>query len=428
MLTAALIGAGRRGRDIYGGIIKDNCTGLKINAVAEPSIIKRKLTGWQHKIPQKNQFSCYEKMLSKDKLSDALLITTLDHKHYYPTIKGIENGYKILLEKPITPNFEQLKDMAFHVKNKSNEIIITHTLRYTSFYKKIKEIIDKDIIGKIKSINHKENVGYFHFAHSYVRGKWRDETTSAPLFLAKSSHDFDLFTWLLGKRCVEVLARGEQSYFKQENHPANAGKRCLSCSIESDCPYSALHIYLSRDEENPWPKVISRDFPPRPVIKLGIKYTDLGRCVFLCNSTMPEFLEAYLKYEDNINVNFTLNGLSKNMNRITCFYGTKGELKADFEKNKIIINHFKGEKQIIEPPVKAGYHGGGDINMIEDFIDFLYKGSGNKDLTTFEASIESHLTAFAAEKSRLSKKKVSLDFFRTELNNVRGLTAARATS
>ena len=51
--------------------------------------------------------------------------------------------------------------------------------RYFPPVVKIKEIIDSGAIGSVMTINHTENVGYWHFAHSFVRGNWRNEASGA---------------------------------------------------------------------------------------------------------------------------------------------------------------------------------------------------------------------------------------------------------
>ena len=43
-------------------------------------------------------------------------------------------------------------------------------------------------------------------------------------------------------------------------------------------------------------------------------------------------------------------------------------------------------------------HGGGDLGLIGDFLDLIENGGESR--TSLEASIESHLMAFAAEESR----------------------------
>jgi predicted dehydrogenase len=48
-------------------------------------------------------------------------------------------------------------------------------MRYFPPCVKIRQIIDQGDIGDVMTINHTENVGYWHFAHSFVRGNWRNE-------------------------------------------------------------------------------------------------------------------------------------------------------------------------------------------------------------------------------------------------------------
>ena len=57
-------------------------------------------------------------------------------------------------------------------------LAVCHVLRYFPPVVKIKEIIDSGVIGDVMTINHTENVGYWHFAHSFVRGNWRNEGES----------------------------------------------------------------------------------------------------------------------------------------------------------------------------------------------------------------------------------------------------------
>ena len=62
-------------------------------------------------------------------------------------------------------------------------------------------------------------IGYYHFAHSYVRGNWRREEDSAPMILAKACHDLDIIQWLVGEKCEALSSFGNLFYFKKENAP-----------------------------------------------------------------------------------------------------------------------------------------------------------------------------------------------------------------
>ena len=82
--------------------------------------------------------------------------------------------------------------------------IVSYVLRYTLFYKMIKEIIDSGEIGKVININNTENVAYWHHAHSYTRGNWKDSKETGPMILTKCSHDLDLLFWLTGKNVKRI--------------------------------------------------------------------------------------------------------------------------------------------------------------------------------------------------------------------------------
>ena len=97
-------------------------------------------------------------------------------------------------------------------------VVICHVLRYTKFFNTIKEIIQSGELGNVVTIAHNENIGYYHFAHSYVRGPWNNSSTSAPLIVTKSCHDMDILLYLLESRHAKRISSfGGLSYFCNKN-------------------------------------------------------------------------------------------------------------------------------------------------------------------------------------------------------------------
>src|SRR5205085_9899193 len=128
------------------------------------------------------------------------------------------------------------------------------------FYVKLKEILDSEMIGEVINIEHIEGIGWWHFAHSYVRGNWRNTTKSSPIILAKSCHDMDILLWLIGKSCTKISSFGTLSHFKIDNASEGSTERCTDgCKVEPECPYSALKLYMNMNKSG-WPiNIISED-------------------------------------------------------------------------------------------------------------------------------------------------------------------------
>ena len=125
-------------------------------------------------------------------------------------------------------------------------------LPYSPYVASITELVRSGQLGRLLHIVHLEPIGYYHFAHSYVRGNWQSEKTSAPIILTKSSHDLDLFNrWLWPLVPNKVASFGGLGHFRNERKPEEARAagvmRCLECpaSVEQRCEYSAKRSTLS---------------------------------------------------------------------------------------------------------------------------------------------------------------------------------------
>jgi predicted dehydrogenase len=247
MIEAALIGAGARGMNAYASYALKNPHEIKFIAVAEAKDERRKKFSQYHGIDNDMQFSSWEELLDKPKLCDALLICTQDKMHFEPTMKALQKGYKILLEKPMSPNPVEALQMAEEVERLGGMMTVCHGMRYSTYYSALKEIIDKEEIGKITSIQWTENVGFWHQAHSFVRGNWRNSEESSPMILQKSCHDMDMLQWLVNGECVKVSSFGSLSYFNEKNAPEGSTARCTDgCKVEHECSVFSIKVVFKR--------------------------------------------------------------------------------------------------------------------------------------------------------------------------------------
>lgn len=95
--------------------------------------------------------------------------------------RAYELGYHVMCEKPMSPDPAECLAMGEWVKKSGKTMTVCHVLRYSPFFTEIKRVVDSGAIGELASVQHMENVGFWHQAHSFVRGNWRnsDETTAA---------------------------------------------------------------------------------------------------------------------------------------------------------------------------------------------------------------------------------------------------------
>jgi predicted dehydrogenase len=162
-VTAIVIGAGERGM-IYSGYSKKNPDELKIIGVAEPVKDRRGRFAKQYEIPKKYQWSDWKNIFDYPKIADVLIISTPDNVRSGPVLEGLKAGYDLLLEKPIAQSWQECNEILKYAKKSNRIVAICHVLRYTPYFRKMKELINSGVIGDIVSIQHMEQVGYIHMS------------------------------------------------------------------------------------------------------------------------------------------------------------------------------------------------------------------------------------------------------------------------
>ena len=345
----------------------------------------------------------------KEKRADVLVIATQDQDHVRECIKALEVGYDVLLEKPITPKKEECLALLEAQKKYQHKVVVCHVLRYAPVYLHVAKLINEGVIGTLVDIHAIEQVSFWHIAHSFVRGNWRDSNTTSPMILAKCCHDMDLLQFYANSRCKTISSIGSLSFFKKENQPKDASDRCQTCKYIDTCPYSAKYVYVQRwinagKPETMWPQnVVCTEHPltEERIVK-AYESNGYGRCVFACDNNVVDHQETNILFENGVTANLCMMGFTGSNGRIYKFHGTYGEIDLDEERRELVIKRFSQKDEVItfsQLPDVTGGHGGGDMGLVNAFYQALLS-DGNL-CTTLESSIESHLMAFAAEESRL---------------------------
>ena len=405
-ITAVVLGAGSRG-SIYAGYAKEHPEELKIIAIAEPRRDRLDALAEEVGVLPEYRFDSWKDLLSQPKLADCAFVCTLDDDHIAPALKAMELGYDLLLEKPMSNREAECLQIAETARRTGRTLAVCHVLRYTPFYMTLKALIDQGAVGQVTTINQIENVGYWHQAHSFVRGNWRNSTETSPMLLQKSCHDMDIILWLMGSTCTKVHSFGSLRHFTPENAPAGAAERCLECPHRDTCPYSAPKLYMDM-ERTGWPvDVITTDLSEAGRRK-ALEEGPYGRCVYYCDNDVVDRQVVNLEFENGSVATFTMTGLSADFFRELKIFGTEGQIRANMGTKEIVLHRFGEEPQTVpvDMGTEASGHGGGDYGLMADFLRILREGGESR--SSAEVSLQSHLICFAAERSRNEDLVVTL--------------------
>ena len=409
MKTLVLIGAGARGMT-YARLIQKS-ESARIIAVAEIKEDRRQHAMRELGLTADAIYNHADDLLAAGRLADACIIATQDRDHYDEAIKALNLGYDLLLEKPISPNADECVHIARLAQEKGCRVAVCHVLRYAPFFVALKNIIDSGELGRVIEIQHNENIGNFHMAHSFVRGNWRNSEEACPIILAKSCHDLDLLVWLTGSRCQSVASFGELTYFKESNAPAGSAARCLDCPAAQTCRYDARKCYL--DTVGSWPTTtLTVDQTDEGVIQ-ALREGPYGRCVYRCDNDVCDHQVSILRFENGVTATFNLSAFTNRVARTMKIMCEHGEIRASELAGCIEVIPFAStgvaetQARTIYPARGGKGHGGGDEGIVRALLNML-SHDGAEMSTNIAASIESHLMAEAAEISRREHRIVDL--------------------
>lgn len=408
-ITAILLGAGHRGADAYATYALKYPNELQFVGVAEPRDDRREEFVAAHKIPAENCVSDWKEILSRPKFADCVFICTQDKMHFEPLKAATEKGYDIMCEKPVTPVKQELLALRDLAQKYSGNISVCHVLRYSPFFTKIKSLLDAGAIGQLVNIQHIECVGFWHMAHSFVRGNWRNTAESCPMILAKCCHDIDILLWLVGKKCEKVSSFGSLSHFRAENAPSGAPKRCMDgCAHRDSCPYYAPRFYLDhpKAEIDGFRRVLCTDSTNDASVLEALRTSPYGRCVYHCDNDVVDHQVVNMEFAGGVTASLTMTAFTPRCERIIKLQGTHGEISGWMEDNKIVVADFaSGSTTEIKLNAIERGHNGSDDAMMKAFVEVLASEGKIKSKTGAIEALDSHLIALAAEESRLNGGK-----------------------
>lgn len=412
-VTAALLGAGQRGYYNYGPYALQYPEELRFVAVAEPNPARRERFAAAHHIPPERRFASWEALIAQGRIADVLFNTTQDRTHYRSTLAALETGYDVLLEKPMATSLAENVALVQAAERSGRILQVCHVLRYSPFFSTLHQILTSGRLGDVITVEHRENVAFWHMAHSYVRGHWRNLATASPMILAKCCHDLDILFWNLGRKVNRIHSFGALIHFRPENAPPGATARCTDgCPAGDRCPFDARRLYLDPGRTG-WPVSVISEEPGLEARRRALETGPFGRCAYFCDNDVVDHQSVNMEFEGGTTAVLFMHGHSYEESRTMRYDGTRATLRGKFTYSGGWIevhDHLTGRREeLVIPPAESG-HGGGDFGVVRAFL----RGVRGEEpvLTPAREALESHLLAFAAEASRLNGTVVDMREFR----------------
>lgn len=401
-VDAVLVGAGRRGYHNFGGYALKHTRKIRFIAVAEPNDALRERFAREHGIPEEMSFGSWEALAAKGQLAPALFNASNDTTHYASTMAAIECGYKVLTEKPVATSPEECVSLVSAAHRQGATVWVCHELRNTDFFTAVRDVVRSGRLGELVHVEHRENVSYWHMAHSFVRGNWSNKTGSGPMILTKCCHDFDILWWILGVVMKRLSSFGSLMHYRLDHAPRqDVPERCTDgCPIEQECAFHAPRLYLD-GFMGTLASALSLD-TSRRALSEALETGPYGKCVYHSGNDVVDHQVVSMESESGLTVTLTMQGHSNVEGRTMRYDGSRATMFGTFSgpRSEITIHDHRSETSETIRPHVGGNHGGGDERLMTSFVRAV-RSDDRSDVSTVQDALGSHLLAFAAEESRL---------------------------
>ena len=370
-----------------------------ITALAEPREGRRLLAAAEFGVAADRAVADWRELAARPDLDvDAVVVSTPDRQHTEPALAFLARGLPLLLEKPMAPTPEEARSIADAAEEASVMVCVAHVLRYSAYTEAVKAVLDSGALGDVVSVEHLEPVGWWHHAHSFVRGNWRREDESNPMLMAKCCHDVDWLSYIVDRPARRVSSFGSLTHFTAANKPAGAAARCLDCAVERQCPYSARRIYLERVPDHSariWPLSILAERVDEEAITAALRDGPYGRCVYDCDNDVVDHQVVNIEYEGGVTASLTMTAFTPMTFRKTRIFGTHGMLEGD-GYSLSIFDFLTGDTtatQVIDPAdAEAGEgHLGADAALTRSFLAAV-RDQGSESHPHLAAGESAHAT------------------------------------
>jgi len=272
---------------------------------------------------------------------DWVMIASWNCFHAEQTVAAFEAGKHVFCQKPLATTLEECAQMHRAWKASGKMFNIGLTLRYSPHYRKIRQLIEEGILGRMLSMEFNETIDFNH--GGYIMGDWRRLRKYAGThLLEKCCHDIDLANWMVGADAARVASFGGLDFFLPENehHVERLGT--------NDRGRKAYSTWGGLIDENP----------------------------FTSDKDIIDNQVAIIEYANGVRACFHANCNAGITERRMYILGTEGAIRANVLTGAIETRRI-GFGTVIEDAATdaSGGHGGGDMVLAGELADSMLRES-----------------------------------------------------
>jgi predicted dehydrogenase len=301
-------------------------------------------------------FGDFDRMLQETR-PDCVIVTTVDRYHHEYIIRSLDAGCDVITEKPMTIGAEQCRAILAAEKRSGKAVTVTFNYRFAPYTTRVKELVRAGAIGKPLSVDFEWILDTRHGA-DYFRRWHRRMENSGGLLVHKSTHHFDMINWWLDDEPERVFGLGELRFYGPTR--AERGTRCSTCAHTRTCEF---YVDLARD-------------PNLKRFYFDAEHEDgyfRDGCVFSDEIDIYDTMSVSARYKSGALLSYSLIAHSPWEGWRAAINGTEGRMEmlliesghgADARSHPITIFNRKGDRTVVNVPVPAEGHGGGDARLL----------------------------------------------------------------
>ncbi|MEO5999061.1 MAG: Gfo/Idh/MocA family oxidoreductase [Chitinophagaceae bacterium] len=176
---------------------------------------KSKSSGEMLHLPEERTYGSYEEMIQKEKnlpdgeAMDFVSIVTPNHVHFDPAKMALENGFHVVMDKPMTFNLQEAKDLKKVVEASGKLFCLTHTYTGYPMIKEARQLVASGKIGNIRKVYVAYPQGWLSEFLNTKQASWRTDPGKSGIAGCMGdigTHAFNMAEYVSGLQVTKVCA------------------------------------------------------------------------------------------------------------------------------------------------------------------------------------------------------------------------------